>query len=69
MDQKMSKRGSINPSRLEETLDKKIIELSERFMSRYLDSASELSQITTSALKELKAKLKQSMTENEGLMK
>jgi hypothetical protein len=65
----MSKRGSINPSRLEETLDKKIIELSERFMSRYLDSASELSQITTSALKELKAKLKQSMTENEGLMK
>lgn len=58
-----------NPTRLEELLDKKITEITERCMIKTSDSANELGQITTTALKDLKTKLKACMTDNEGLIK
>lgn len=69
LDHKAGKRITPNPARLEELLDKKIAEITERFIVKNSDSKNELGQITTAALKDLKTKLKSCMTENEGLIK
>lgn len=69
METKIGKRNWTPAHRLEELLERKIIEISEIYMSKTMDSSEQLTQITTSTLKQLRTKLKNCMLENEGLIK